>query len=187
EVTVPRDEPPHLPINAEPLYRTSGAPYEPIGDPMLAEVGPGAWTARPDEPDLDHHGLPKIMPLAKAPEFGVSGNDPDPRGKDLLDADGEVAGVIKDLWVDRGEAMFRYLEAEVPANGGGTRRVLVPMAFARIRPTGVTVKALLAHQFANVPALKADDRVTLLEEEKVTAYYGAGTLYAKPDRAEPLI
>jgi photosynthetic reaction center H subunit len=26
----------------------------------------------------------------------------------------------------------------------------------------------------------------LLEEEKITAYYGAGTLYATPDRQEPL-
>ena len=26
----------------------------------------------------------------------------------------------------------------------------------------------------------------MLEEEKVSAYYGAGTLYATPDRQEPL-
>jgi photosynthetic reaction center H subunit len=29
--------------------------------------------------------------------------------------------------------------------------------------------------------------VTKLEEEKITAYYGAGTLYATPERSEPLI
>jgi len=27
----------------------------------------------------------------------------------------------------------------------------------------------------------------MLEEEKITAYYGAGTLYATPERQEPLI
>jgi len=38
-----------------------------------------------------------------------------------------------------------------------------------------------------VPGLAQADQVTLLEEEKVMAYYGAGTLYATADRAEPLL
>lgn len=187
EVWVPRDEGPMLPIAAEPLWGAASAPYEPVGDPMLAGVGPGAWTPRPDEADLDHHGHPKITPLSKAAGFDVSDKDPDPRGMELRDANGDVAGVVKDLWVDQGEMQFRYLEAEVAATGGGTRRVLVPMAFARVRKDGVVVNALLAQHFANVPPVKADDRVTLLEEEKICAYYGAGTLYADPRRAEPLI
>jgi photosynthetic reaction center H subunit len=29
--------------------------------------------------------------------------------------------------------------------------------------------------------------VTFLEEEKICAYYGAGTLYAHPSRMEPLL
>jgi photosynthetic reaction center H subunit len=29
--------------------------------------------------------------------------------------------------------------------------------------------------------------VTLMEEERIAAYYGAGTLYAEPSRGEPLI
>jgi photosynthetic reaction center H subunit len=51
----------------------------------------------------------------------------------------------------------------------------------------VSVHALYAEQFAGVPATRATDRVTLLEEERITAYYGAGTLYADPNRAEPLL
>ena len=31
------------------------------------------------------------------------------------------------------------------------------------------------------------DRITLLEEEKVMAYYGGGTLYAEASRKEPLL
>jgi photosynthetic reaction center H subunit len=49
------------------------------------------------------------------------------------------------------------------------------------------VHALLAHQFANVPATKSSEQITLLEEEKITAYYGAGTLYATAERQEPLL
>ena len=51
----------------------------------------------------------------------------------------------------------------------------------------MTREALLASQFANVPATKDPDRVTLLEEDKISAYYGAGTLYATPARTEPLL
>ncbi len=42
-------------------------------------------------------------------------------------------------------------------------------------------------QFVNVPTTKDPDRVTMLEEEKVVGYYGGGTLYATPERAEPLL
>jgi photosynthetic reaction center H subunit len=184
EIQIPREEEPAQALNAERAYKTSSAPLEPTGDPLLAGVGPGSWSAlRPDEADLDHHGEPKIVPLSMAPEFGVSKRDVDPRGLSLFDAAGEKAGTIRDLWIDRGEMNFRYLEAEV----AGGRRVLVPMPFASVARGGVTVDALYAHQFANVPANRATDRVTLLEEERITAYYGAGTLYADPSRAEPLV
>jgi photosynthetic reaction center H subunit len=60
------------------------------------------------------------------------------------------------------------------------------MTFSRIKSRGVHVAAILGAQFANVPKTKSMEQITLLEEEKVTAYYGAGTLYATPDRQEPL-
>jgi photosynthetic reaction center H subunit len=192
EVTVPRsnDGPPtHL--NAQKTYRGNGSPIEPTGDPLLAGVGPGSYSdLRIDEPDMDHHGHPKIVPLAADAEYGVSHRDPDPRGKPLVDALGNVAGTVRDLWVDRGEMMFRYLEAEVPAGPrpeDGTRRVLVPVPFARITATQVQVHALMAEQFARVPGTAARDRVTMREEERISAYYGAGLLYAEPNRTEPLV
>jgi len=40
---------------------------------------------------------------------------------------------------------------------------------------------------ATAPTLANPDQVTMLEEEKITAYYGGGTLYATPARSEPLI
>jgi photosynthetic reaction center H subunit len=49
------------------------------------------------------------------------------------------------------------------------------------------VNSIFAHHFANVPTTKHPDQITLLEEEKITAYYGAGTFYAEPSRSEPLI
>ena len=187
EISVPRGTEPSAPFNAQAVYKTANAPYEPIGDPMVAGVGPGSWSAlRPDEADLDHEGHPKIVPLGAAPGLGVSDKDPDPRGMALIDAAGDVAGTIRDLWIDRGEMQFRYYEAEV-ATKGGPRRVLVPFPMAKLTRRGVEVQALYAEQFAGVPAPKASDRITLLEEERITAYYGAGTLYADPRRAEPMV
>jgi photosynthetic reaction center H subunit len=49
------------------------------------------------------------------------------------------------------------------------------------------VRAITAAQFADVPAIKRDDQITLLEEDKVMAYYAGGHLYATPSRSEPLI
>ena len=167
--------------SAQPAHRFNGAPLEPVGDPLLAGVGPGAWAARADIPDM-HEGHAKIVPLRVAADHGVSTRDTDPRGLPVHGADGEVAGTVTDLWIDRCEMMFRYIEVQVPAG----HRVLLPIAFARIRKDEVAVQALLGAQFGNVPRTRSDAQITLLEEEKISAYYGAGTLYATPARQEPL-
>lgn len=172
---------PDKPLNATPVAMWRGAPIEPNGDPLLAGVGPGAWADRPDEVDLTIEGMPKIVPLRADASYGVDGRDPDPRGRPVLGADGAVAGTVSDVWVDRSERLFRYLEVQLT----GGRRVLLPVNFSKIGHDAVRVRALLAAQFSNVPALKNPDQVTVLEEEKIVAYFGAGTLYAKPSRLGP--
>ena len=61
------------------------------------------------------------------------------------------------------------------------------MNFARVADGRVKVQSILGDQFAQVPGLRNAEQVTLLEEEKIVAYYGGGTLYASPDRQEPLV
>ena len=73
------------------------------------------------------------------------------------------------------------------ATGNGTRRVLLPINFTRIGRDKVQVQSILGHQFALVPATRKPEEITLLEEEKVMAYYGGGVLYAEPSRQEPLV
>ncbi|MBU3649049.1 MAG: photosynthetic reaction center subunit H [Limnohabitans sp.] len=169
--------------SATPMHGWNGAPIEPVGNPLLAGVGPGAWAARADVPDRDMEGHAKIVPLRTSPEHGVAKRDVDPRGLSVYGADGAVAGQVVDLWVDRMEMMFRYLEVEL-ASGG---RRLLPMTFSRIKRDGVYVQALLGAQFADVPQTRSTEEITLLEEEKICACYGAGTLYATADRQEPLL
>ena len=184
ERTVPRPEPETF-EGGTPTQNYPGAPIVPVGDPMLAGVGPGTWSGRADVPDTTTLGTLRIVPLSSDPSYGVTEQDPDPRGYPVFGADSIKAGTVVDLWVDRSEAIFRYLEVEIE----GGRRVLLPMTLARI-PLGepcVLVKSILASQFINVPAIAQPDRITRLEEDKVTAYYGAGTLYATPERQEPLL
>lgn len=173
-------------LGGTPSVGHLGAPLEPNGDAMLAAVGPGSYSDRADIADTTVDGALRIVPLRAAPSFEVSGHDPDPRGLPVIGADGAVAGTVRDLWVDRAEVLFRYLEVEVPARGG-SRRVLLPVNFSRIDARKVSVRSILAAQFAQVPGTRNPDAVTLLEEDKIMGYYGGGTLYATPDRQEPLL
>jgi photosynthetic reaction center H subunit len=176
-----RAEPPLK--NVRPVAPWPGAPLEPTGNPMLDAVGPGAYALRADTPDLTVDGEVKIVPMRAAPSFFVADGDPDPRGMTVIGADRGIAGTIRDVWIDKSEIIIRYYEVEIP----GGKRVLLPANFSRVdrRRNEVRVNSILADQFADVPALKHPDQITLLEEDKVCAYYGGGTLYATPGRAEP--
>lgn len=183
-VTAPSGAAPLRNFQGERTQGSDGTPIDPVGNPLLAGVGPGAWTERADHPDLDHHGEAKIRPLSTVPECGVSDRDPDPRGMKLVDANDEEVGTVRDLWLDVPEMVFRYVEVEL---ADGSRRALVPMTFCRVTKERVKVHALLASQYTDVPATRAADRITLLEEERICAYFGAGLLYAEPTRLEPLV
>lgn len=180
-VQVPNGKVANQPPVHEGAYR--GSPLQPEGDLLLAGVGPGSWNDRADVADLTYEGLPKIVPLRVAAGFGVAHQDVDPRGLPVLGDDGAQGGRVVDLWVDRSEMLFRYLEVDV----GGGSHVLLPMNFARVEQRRIRVQSILSHQFARVPKTRSPDQVTLLEEEKIMAYYGAGTLYATPGRQEPLL
>jgi photosynthetic reaction center H subunit len=184
EIHIPNGKVSPQTLNARPVQGHSGTAIEPVGNPLLAGVGPGSWADRADVPDHDLHGEPKIVPLRLKPDFGVAAGDKDPRGAPVLDADGEVAGTVSELWVDATDMLFRYYQITVKSNG---REVLMPWNFARIQSDGVKVHALYAHQFGDVPGTKSPDSVTMLEEEKIMGYFGAGLLYADEERAEPLI
>lgn len=194
-----------------PVDRYPGSPYEPTGNPMRDGVGPGSWADREDVPELTMEDIPAIVPLRLTPATTLAARDPDPRGMPVIGADGEIGGTCVDVWVDRAEAIVRYLEVEVaapltvvprPAVAApstvaptGTaavagKRVLLPLTFALIKGgkrQRIVVDAILGAQFADVPTIKSPDQVTKLEEDRIVGYFGGGTLYATPARQEPLI
>ena len=163
----------------------TGAPYAATGNPMESGVGPAAWAARRGEPELDVHGTPKIRPLSDLPDFHVAAGR-DPRGKAVVTGDGEVVGRIIDMWVDIPEQIVRYLTVDLNPEGSGQTR-MVPICWAKIQPDRVTVRSLYAAQMAGIPQTAAPGVITKLEEDKVMAWFGGGTLYADPRRSEPLV
>ena len=181
--------PVHAPYLAEPTAKFPGAPLAPIGDPMLSRAGPGAYALRHDGPDLMFDdSTPKIVPLRTLPEFSVSPDDPDPRGWKVVGADGIVAGIAKDLWLDKADMLFRFLEVEVPTEAG-PRQMMLPIPLMRVDEERklVRVKSLLAKHFATAPTLKFPDTITVTEEDAAQAYCAAGQLYATRGRSEPLL
>jgi photosynthetic reaction center H subunit len=185
-LTVPNDLRDRRDIAARRTSIVPGSPLEPTGNPLIDGVGPASYAERAKVPDLTYHGEPKIVPLRVAKDFTIAEGDLDPRGLPVLGTDGKTAGTVSEIWVDRGEVTIRYLEVALLSGGPS---VILPMTLARIdkRHRLVTVEAITAAQFADVPRIENPDQITFYEEERVVAYYGGGFLYATPGRAEPLL
>jgi photosynthetic reaction center H subunit len=180
----PSPSPAKREILARPAAPWPGAPLDPTGDPMVDGIGPASYAHREDEPDLTFEATNRIVPLRVAKDFYVEPRDPNPLGMEVFGADGEVAGTVAEIWVDRSEPSIKFLEVDLAPSAGVARRVLVPMMLARIdgQRRQVKVKSILAHQFAKVPPLRRADQITKLEEDKITAYFAGGHLYAEPSR-----
>lgn len=186
ELTVPSGQrPDRTDIALERTGPGNGFPLEPTGDPMLDGVGPGSWANRADHPEMDARNHPKIQPMAKLTAFHHAAGR-DPRGLPVQAGDGAIVGTICDMWVDEPEQMVRYLEIQLAADvGTGTR--LVPLTMARIHSNRVKVRSIFGKHFGAVPSHAHPTQVTLLEEDKICAYYAGGTLYASEARQEPAL
>lgn len=166
------------------MKASPGAPLVPEGNAMLSNMGPAAYASRANVPDLTLTGQARIVPLRAAPGFHLDAKSPDARGMNVVGADNEIGGTVVDIWVDRAEPSPRYYEVQL---ANRSHSVLLPFNCARIksRTAEVMVKSITGAQFADVPTIATPDRVTLLEEDKIMAYYSSGYLYALPDRQEP--
>jgi photosynthetic reaction center H subunit len=173
------------PIAAVRVGRWPGAPMVPTGNPLVDGVGPAAWAERSDHPDQTWDGRDKIVPSRVDDHFGIFTGDPDPRGREVFAADRVIVGTVSDIWVDRSEHLIRYLEVTTAEPGTGP--LLVPMNLARLTGNRVQVKSITSAQFADVPRIKSSSAITLLEEDRVMAYFTGGHLYATADRSEPLL
>jgi photosynthetic reaction center H subunit len=87
-------------IKASRRNNYPGTPLEPTGNPMADGVGAAAYAERANEPDMTFDNRVKIVPMSADAHFSVAEEDVDPRGKNVIGADGQVAGTVADIWVD---------------------------------------------------------------------------------------
>ena len=163
---------------AKPLYRFAGTPLSPVGNPLLAALGPGAWVKRRDEPMLTEKGERVLQPLRLLPEWSLTEGEADPRGMTVFDWRWNEIGVVRDIWVDQAIRIIRLLEVELqPSSVSG--RVLVPIFHTVIKEKAreVRVTALRSSQFADIPMPARPDRITAQEDERLNAYFAAGYFY----------
>jgi len=195
----------HRELNATPIGPWPGAALVPNGDAMIDGLGAAAWAERADHPDMTTEGDPRIVPLSTLPEdeFFVAKRSTDPRGLDVRAFDGVVVGTVVDIMLDRMEMLSRYYQVKL--NSGKT--VLLPMMYMTMRrkeristdegtleerlidsrPKELRVVSLTSEQFENVPLCASDSVVTLLEEDKIQAYFGGAHVYGSRERTEPFI
>lgn len=194
----------HRELNATPLGAWPGAPLVPNGNAMIDGLGAAAWAERSDTPDLTTEGTPRLVPLSELPadEFFIPEKSPDPRGMDVVACDGNVVGQIAEIFVDRMEFLPRYYKVALISG----KTVLLPMMYVKVkrrnrapeegtlnqrlmdgRDKEIRVGSLNSAQFEDVPMIANPSIVTLLEEDKIQAYYGGALVYGSPQRTESFI
>lgn len=166
-------------LKAKPRDLYPGAPLYPVGEPLLAGIGPGAYTLRRDEPFLLHDGTPALQPIRKTPHLKCVDPDMDPRGMRALGSDFADAGLCVDVWFDDESKVPRYLEVEL--NDGAGRR-LVPIFYCSIRAgsSGFRCDAITGAQFKLAPTIRMPDIITAREEDRVNGFWAGGHMYSAP-------
>ena len=164
---------------AIPADNQFGSPLIPIGDAMLAEVGPGAYPMRKASPLLSE-GHPQVQPMRVAQGWDVARGDADPRGMRVLDAAKVPVGTVIDLWVDRGVKILRYLEVKLDGDPAAAT-IIVPIFRTNIREKRrvVLIDAMLAGHVRLAPRLADPDIITAREEDQVNAYFSAAHMYGR--------
>ncbi len=181
-VTAPRPDA-ERPLAAERAFPFPGSSLDPTGDPMEDGVGPAAYALRRAEPLWFSPGVVQVCPLRAAEGWALAKGDVDPRGLPVIDIHGARAGVVRDLWVDRGVKILRYLEVE--ADDGV--RTLLPIFHTDIRRLEgrVSLKAVRAAQVAQAPRLAEPDAVTAREEDRINAFYAGAQFFGRDGARRP--
>lgn len=181
-VTAPHPET-ERPLAAARAFPFPGSSLDPTGDPLEDGVGPAAYALRRNEPLWFSPGVAQVMPLRTAEGWTLAKGDVDPRGLPVIDIYGARAGVVRDLWVDRGVKILRYLEVE--AEDGA--RTLLPVYHTDIRRLQgrVSLKAVRAAQVAAAPQLAEPDVVTAREEDRINAFYAGAEFFGREGARRP--
>ena len=166
-------------LSAAVRSRAPGMPLYPVGDPLLAGIGPGSYTLRRDEPWTMHDGTLQLEPLREATDYTCVDPDLDPRAMTVFGSDHKPAGTVADIWIDKESKILRYLEVALEGVAGHR---LVPIFYAVIngKTKELRVTCLKADQLAKAPVLRDPDSVTAREEDRINGFFAGGHMYSRP-------
>jgi len=83
---------------------------------------------------MSNDDLDRVVPMDDLDDFRVAGDTPDPRGWEVVAADGRRIGEVDDMLVDTGAMKVRYLDVDIDdeVSAEPDRHVLVPIGYARL-------------------------------------------------------
>lgn len=167
-----------VPMRVDPDYWIAEQDPDPRGMPVIALDGREAGVIR--DVWVDRTEMRVLFLEMALPAAAPAQSEP---------TEGEAAEATEEAEAQAGAQAKRTTRRRKTSKGPAEDRVLLPINFARVDAGRGVVKvvAILAGQFAGVPRLRHPDQVTLLEEDRITAYFGGGHLYAHPARQEPLL
>jgi photosynthetic reaction center H subunit len=164
-------------LRAVPSAPFPGSPLVPVGNPFTSGVGPAAYALRAQRPELMADNETKILPMRLLPEHVIAEDDADPRGMEVVGADGMPAGVVADLWIDRSEMLVRYIEVRldpaIAASRGAMTQAIVETAAVAIDPASGEAAVAVVDEVVRVPGVPGGDTVLMpATAATVAAMYG---------------
>lgn len=122
---------------------------------------------------------PRVAPLSDVRDFQVADGYPDPRGWDVMAADGRKVGTVHDLIVDTGQLRTRYLDVSLDKEAIGARDdrdVLIPVGAAQLDDSAdhVLLGSFSTAQLTTLPEFR---------HEAITRDYENSVLDHMPGRA----
>ena len=117
-----------------------------------------------------------MKPLGDLDNFEIAKNIPDPRGWDVMTADGSKIGKVHELIVDTGARRARYIDVSLDSKALSLekdRDVLIPIGDAQLDSSAdeVVIDKLTTRQLANLPEFKHVD-ITREYEATVLPNFG---------------
>lgn len=170
-----------------PEYRHDVGGVTPDYEARLGAVYGGAWSsvarqefgggARAEAVGGEEDG--RLASLGELEDFDVVDEDPDPRGWEVIAADGRVIGSVHELIVDTTALKVRYLDCGVDEEALGLdregRHILVPVGYARLDEANenVIVDAISSADVRNLPAYGGLPVTRAYEEGLRTRFTGS--------------
>jgi len=119
-----------------------------------------------------------MAPLGDLDNFEIAKNIPDPRGWDVMTADGSRIGKVHELIVDTGALRTRYIDVSLDSKAlslDRERDVLIPIGDAQLDSSAdeVVIPSLSARQLADLPEFK---HVEITREYEATVLPNFGTV-----------